>query len=109
VTADHYDALAVLGVGLVLLAAIEMRLRSLFARHEAREEKMHASAVLLAEGASARALDTYRHLEELRIEASALRLDVSNVSELVRVHEARLSDVEMRLLRASLAVPRREP
>lgn len=110
-TPDHYDALAVLGVGLVLLGAVEWRLRSLFSRHEIREEKMHASAMLLAEGAAARVLDNIRQLEGLRNETAAMRLDIANLSELVRVHEDRIREAEARILRATTAVPRaaREP
>lgn len=105
-TSDHYDAFAVLGVGVLLLGFIELRLRSLFARHEVREERLHASAQLVAEGAAARVLDNIRQIEGLRVETSAIRLDLANLSELVRVHETRLSDAELRILRAAVAVPR---
>jgi hypothetical protein len=108
---EHLDAVAsLLGIALVL-AFIELRLRALFARHEVKEEKMHASAVLLADTAAATAREAGRHIEEIRLEANALRLDINNLSELVRVHEAKLVDIDMRILRASLTVPhpRRDP
>jgi hypothetical protein len=106
---EHMDAvLSLVGIGIVLVF-IEVRLRALFARHEVKEEKMHASAVLLADTAAATAREAGRHIDELRLEANALRLDISNVSELVRSHEVRLAEVEMRILRASIAVPRRPP
>lgn len=106
-TSDHLDALAVFLVGILLLAFVEMRLRSLFARHEVREEKMHAASALLADAAAAVSREASRHVAELRLEATAIRLDVANLSELLRGHEARLVAAEQRLTRAAMVVPRR--
>jgi hypothetical protein len=102
----HADALAVFTVGAFLLVFIEVRLRALFARHELRETKMHAESAMMADVAAATAREAVRHIEELRAETSAIRLDVNNLSELIRLHETRISEAETKLIRAAVAVPR---
>lgn len=89
----------------VILSFIEIRLRALFARHEAREERMHATSQLAAEGAVAAAHAAKRTVEELRVEIAAQRLNLANMAELLRDQEGRLVAVEMKLVRASVAVP----
>jgi hypothetical protein len=105
VTPDHYDALAVLAVGVALIIAVEMRLRALFSRHESREQAMHAESQLAASGAVAAATMATRNVEAIRAEVAEQRMNVANLSELVRVQEARLIAVEVRLARALVAVP----
>lgn len=102
---DHIDALAVLAVGVLLLAFIELRLRALFTRHESREERMHATSQLAAEGAVSAAREAQRTVEEIRSEVATQRLNVANLSEMLRVHEGRLAAVELRLTRVLVAVP----
>jgi len=98
------------GTALILLF-IELRLRSivgaLFAQHEKRESELHASSTLVAEAAAGTAREAARHIEELRVETNALRLDINNLTVLVKAHDAKIASMETRLLRASLAVPRR--
>lgn len=105
-TSDHYDAFAVLGVAVLMLAFVEMRLRALFARHEIREEKMHATSTLLADAAAATAREASRHIAELRSEVNDARLDIENVGAMVKMHDGRLGAIEERLMRAALMVPR---
>ena len=111
-TSDHYDAFAVLGVALLMLMFVEMRLRSLFARHEIREERMVAGAVLASEGAISRVAENVRHIEELRSNVGDARLDIENIGAMVKMHDGRLGAIEERLMRAALLVPhprREEP
>lgn len=104
-TTDHLDAFAVLAAGLLMLVFIELRLRALFTRHEAREEKLHATSQLLADAAAATAREATRHINEIRVEVAAQRINVANLGELLRDQESRLAAVETRLVRVSVAVP----
>lgn len=97
--------LAVYIVGLLTLVFIELRLRALFARHEVKEEKLHATSQLVSDAAAATAREATRHINEIRIEVAAQRINVANLGELLRDQEGRLGAVETRLMRAALAVP----
>jgi ribosomal protein L13E len=103
----HADVVFSLGLAVLMLFALDWRLGRAFSNHELKEEKLHANTVLLADTAAATAREAGRHIDELRAETNALRLDINNLSELVRVHEAKIVNVEARILRASLAVPHR--
>lgn len=108
---DHYDAVAVVVVGVLMLAFIELRLRALFTLHEKREERMHAASQLLADSATAAAREAVRHIHEIRAEIAEQRESVANLGELLKIQEGRLVAVETRLVRVSVSVPRpfREP
>jgi hypothetical protein len=98
----------VAGVALVVaLIFIEVRLRALFARHEKREEQLHASSALMADAAAALAREAARRIEELRIEAAGAKLDIENLGQLLKLHDGRLKAIEERLLRAALLIPGR--
>jgi hypothetical protein len=103
---EHIDVLLSLVAFAALLAFVEYRLRDLFARHEVREEKMHATSAMLADAAAATAREASKHLAEVRTAASDLRIDIDNLGALVKMHDGRLGAVEERLMRIVLAVPR---
>jgi hypothetical protein len=108
VTTGYFDIVFVLGVAMVMLTTLDWRITKAFRNHERREEQLHAGTQLVSDAAAATAREASRMVAEIRLEVAAQKINVANLSELLRDQEGRLASVELRLTRAAIAVPHQQ-
>jgi hypothetical protein len=110
---EHGDVVLVVIVATLMLGFLLFMGDRMMARrfriHEEVEQRANAALAMTAESAAGTALVAGRHIEELRAETTALRLDVNNLGELLRSHELRIADAEAKLARGAFVMPRRDP